>query len=208
MFGDIEFSLRKNLQDREYAEEYAAAFLNAYVSTQIKVIREQRGMTQADLANRIGTTQAGVSRYENVNYSSWSLRTLMKLARAFDVRLRVSFEPYGTLPDEVVRFDRARLQTIDRENDPGVIGSCFEIESESDHTVNIGAYKALAGNGQIDQGRMGENSMEMIAVTKARALVMIELDALTNGGRFVFRIVFGHWLSVTTFRYFPRNRRN
>jgi transcriptional regulator with XRE-family HTH domain len=155
MFGDIEYALRNNLRDREYAEEYAASFLNAHVATQIKVIREQRGMTQAGLGSRIGTTQAGISRCEDVNYSSWSLRTLMKLARAFDVRLRVSFEPYGTLPDEVIRFDRARLETVDREHDPGLAANHFKSEVDSDRLVNIGAYKALAGIGQGKQEDIG-----------------------------------------------------
>jgi len=148
MFGDIESALRKNLREREYAEEYANSFLNAYVATQIKVIREQRKMTQADLGGLVGTTQAGISRYEDVNYSSWSLRTLMKLARAFDVRLRVSFEPYGSLPDEVIRFDRARLETIDRESDPKLIDSRIESETDTDRPVDIGAYKASMGIGQ------------------------------------------------------------
>lgn len=143
MFGDIEFALRNNLRDREYAEEYAQSFLNTFVATQIKVVREQRGMTQATLGNRIGTTQAGVSRYEDVNYSSWSLRTLMKIARAFDVRLRVSFEPYGTLPDEVVRLDRARLETVERKSDPGLIVASVESRNVPDRTANIGAYRAL-----------------------------------------------------------------
>jgi transcriptional regulator with XRE-family HTH domain len=118
---DIENALRIELRDPEYSEGYAESFLNAYVATQIKVIREQREMTQADLANKIGTTQAGISRIENINYSSWSIRTLTKLARAFSVRLRVSFEPYGTLPDEVVRFDRESLERVTREEDPGLL---------------------------------------------------------------------------------------
>ena len=155
MFGDIESSLRKNLRDREYAEEYAASFLNAHVATQIKVIREQRGMTQADLGNRVGTTQAGISRYEDVNYSSWSLRTLMKLARAFDVRLRVSFEPYGTLPDEVIRFDRTRLETVGRESDPRLAETRNQSEVDDDRAVDIGAYKALAGIGPGGQKDIG-----------------------------------------------------
>jgi transcriptional regulator with XRE-family HTH domain len=116
----IESSLRDQLRDVEYSEGYAESFLNAYVATQIKVIREQRQMTQADLARAIGTTQAGVSRIENVNYSSWSIRTLIKLARAFNVRLKVSFEPFGTLLDEVLHFDRANLQRAERKDDPGL----------------------------------------------------------------------------------------
>ena len=117
---DIESSLRTELCDSEYSEGYAESFLNAYVATQIKVVREQRGMTQAELAKQIGTTQAGVSRLENINYSSWNIRTLIKLARAFDVRLKVSFEPYGTLPDEVVRFNRESLERVRRAEDPGL----------------------------------------------------------------------------------------
>ena len=154
MFGDIDHSLRKNLCDREYAEEYAESYLNARVATQIKVIREQRGMTQAELGTRIGTTQAGVSRYEDVNYSSWSLRTLAKLARAFDVRLRVSFEPYGTLPDEVIRFDRNSLETVERERDPGVTGYNVETQMGEERAVDIGAFRALSQIGQR-AGKMG-----------------------------------------------------
>jgi transcriptional regulator with XRE-family HTH domain len=155
MFGDIEHTLRDNLRVREYAEEYAASFLNVHIATQIKVIREQRGMTQAGLGSRIGTTQAGISRYEDVNYSSWSLRTLMKLARAFDVRLRVSFEPYGTLPDEVISFNRAYLETVDRESDPGLTGIHIEAKIKADRPVDIGAYRALSGIVQRPQEEIG-----------------------------------------------------
>jgi transcriptional regulator with XRE-family HTH domain len=152
MHGDIEYALRINLRDKEYAEGYAESFLNSYIATQIKVIREQRGMTQAELGSQIGTTQAGVSRYEDVNYSSWSLRTLMKLARAFDVRLRVSFEPYGTLPDEVIRFDRARLQVVEREKDSGLFTATEKSEENFGPVTDIGAFKALAGSGQARDG--------------------------------------------------------
>jgi transcriptional regulator with XRE-family HTH domain len=118
MNGEMVNSLRRQLRDREYSEGYAESFLNSFVATQIKVIREQRGMTQAALGECIGTTQAGVSRYENVNYSSWSIKTLIKLARAFQVRLKVSFEPFGTLPEEAARFDRKGLERVSRDQDP------------------------------------------------------------------------------------------
>ena len=110
-------ALRHELRDPEYSEGYAESFLNAYVATQIKVLREQRGLKQSDLARLIGTTQTGVSRIENVNYSAWNVRTLKKLARAFRVRLRVSFETYGDLLHDVEAFDREALQRVPREED-------------------------------------------------------------------------------------------
>jgi len=46
---DFEGTLRMELRDKEYSEGYAESFLNSYIATQIKVIREQREMTQAEL---------------------------------------------------------------------------------------------------------------------------------------------------------------
>ncbi len=119
--SDISESLRVELRDPEYSEGYAESFLNSYIATQIKVIREQRKMKQADLAREVGTTQTAISRIENVNYSSWNINTLKKLARAFRVRLMVSFETYGTLPNEVLKFTQESLQRAEREKDPGLL---------------------------------------------------------------------------------------
>jgi transcriptional regulator with XRE-family HTH domain len=116
----ISSALRHELRDVEYSEGYAESFLDSYVATQIKVLREQRGFSQPRLAALVGTTQPGISRIENVNYSSWNIGTLKKLARAFNVRLKISFEPYGTLPEEVERFSREALQRPAREDDPGL----------------------------------------------------------------------------------------
>lgn len=112
--------LRHELRDAEYSEGYAESFLNAYIATQTKVIREQRDLTQAQLAQLMGTTQTAISRIENVNYSAWNIKTLKKLARALHVRLKVSFETYGTLPDEVISFGRNNLEREAREHDPGL----------------------------------------------------------------------------------------
>ena len=114
-------SLRNDLREPEFSEGYAESFLDAWIATQIKVLREQEELTQAQLASRIGTKQTVISRYENVNYSSWSLTTLKKLARAFRVRLRVSFETYGSLLDEIEHFDRDRLARVPRERDPELL---------------------------------------------------------------------------------------
>ena len=118
--GDMSEALRQELRDPEYSEGYAESFLNAYIATQIRVIREQRVMRQEDLALAIGTKQNGVSRLENVNYSAWNIKTLKKIARAFHLRLKVSFETYGTLPYEVAGFSREALRRNPREKDPGL----------------------------------------------------------------------------------------
>ena len=111
-------ALREELKDPEYSEGYAESFLDSYIATQIKVLREQAGLSQQGLAELIGTRQGVISRIENVNYSKWNVSTLKKLARAFRVRLKVSFETYGSLLADVDAFSRKGLKRTPREEDP------------------------------------------------------------------------------------------
>jgi transcriptional regulator with XRE-family HTH domain len=106
------------LRDLDYRYAYAEDFLNTLVATQIKVLREQRNLTQQELADLIGTKQAGISRLENVNYSAWKTQTLRKLARAFGVRLRITFETFGTLLDDSARFSPQNLERPEFSDDP------------------------------------------------------------------------------------------
>jgi transcriptional regulator with XRE-family HTH domain len=106
------------MRDEEYRYAYAEDFLNTFVATQIRVLREQRGMTQGQLAEKIGTKQAGVSRYENVNHSSWKTDTLRTIARALGVRLKITFEPFGSLLDEAGSFSAESLRRPEFKNDP------------------------------------------------------------------------------------------
>lgn len=110
--------LRRQLRNSEFRHAYADEHLNLSISTQIKAIREKQRMSQAALAAKLGTKQAGVSRIENANYDGWSIAMLRRVAEAFDLRLRVSFEEFGTLWREVENFNRESLERRDFKHDP------------------------------------------------------------------------------------------
>jgi len=112
--NEIRDELRQDFQDREYAHTYVEDFLNAEIATQIKVLREQRDLTQQQLADLAGMAQSRISILEDVNYGSWSIKTLKALARAFDVTLKVSFESFGSRIGDIVNFNRRALQRTSR----------------------------------------------------------------------------------------------
>ena len=116
--SELKESLKRGFRDAEYRYGYAESFLNTVVAAQIKALREQRRMSQADVAKEIGTKQPGIARLENVNYSAWKTETLRRLARAFGVRLKITFEEFGGLPDEVEGFKRGSLERRSFEEDP------------------------------------------------------------------------------------------
>jgi DNA-binding XRE family transcriptional regulator len=54
-------------------------------------IRQNNNFTQKELAKRLNTTQQTISRLENIRNRSYSLQTLIKLARIFNKRVNVEF---------------------------------------------------------------------------------------------------------------------
>jgi ribosome-binding protein aMBF1 (putative translation factor) len=80
--------------DPSYRREYEAlepefALIEAMIQA-----RAHAHLTQAQLARRMGTTQAVIARLES-GRTKPSTRTLERVAAATGMRLRISFEPIG-----------------------------------------------------------------------------------------------------------------
>jgi transcriptional regulator with XRE-family HTH domain len=119
--SELTEQLRQTFDDPEYRNAYAESFQNSYVAAQIKVLREDFPLTQGELAAKIGTKQPGIARLENVNYSSWKVETLRKIARALQVRLRITFEEFGTLPNDIEAFNKEALSRLPFDRDPAFL---------------------------------------------------------------------------------------
>jgi len=104
-----------DLKDKDFAHAYADEFLNILIATQLKVLRGKR--RQEDIAQLAGMAQERISVLENVNYSSWSVNTLRKLAKAHDLRLRISFESFSTLVEDIRRLNEEGLKRKSREDE-------------------------------------------------------------------------------------------
>jgi len=127
-------------EDARYA--YADSVTNAFLTGQIKELREARNLRQEDLAELVGTQQSGVSRWLNSGFSKCKVETLRKFSRAFGVRLRISFEEFGTLPDDIKGFTKERLAPRRFEDDP-VFFSKSEMDSVNDLRAMIPAASPL-----------------------------------------------------------------
>ena len=111
-------NLRKSLpNDPDFRHTYADEILTLFVCSQSKVLREQREMSQAELAEALGTTQSAVSRFESTDYAAWNIDTLRRIARAFDVRLRITFEGFGSLWRDVGGITKESLERPSIEED-------------------------------------------------------------------------------------------
>ena len=79
----------RDADDREAYERRGPEFELAHALVEA---RAQAGMTQAEPATRMKTTQSAVARLESGRVPP-STRTLEKVARATGTRLRIQFDP-------------------------------------------------------------------------------------------------------------------
>ena len=54
-------------------------------------MRKKAGLTQQELADKIGTKKSSISRLEDANYGGHSISMLLKIAIAVDSRLEIKF---------------------------------------------------------------------------------------------------------------------
>ena len=67
--------------------------VNAEVACLIYDLRKDAGLTQKELAERVGTTQSVISRLENADYEGHSLTTLCRIFGSLGYGLIISCEP-------------------------------------------------------------------------------------------------------------------
>lgn len=115
--------LIREFRDAEYRESYAEHHVNSILATQIRTVREQRGLTQERLARKIDKQQAAISRIENVNYARWNISTLKKVAGALGCWLDIRLSPWGKLVDAVDEYSTENLRCDRFEDDPVFWGS-------------------------------------------------------------------------------------
>lgn len=110
-------SLVEQFADKEYAHAYLEEHGNMLLAAQIRALREMRGLKQAELAELAGMKQERISALENVEYDAWTVKTLRKLAEAFDTGLQVSFVPISQSIMNVVNVSPDTLKVVSRTED-------------------------------------------------------------------------------------------
>jgi transcriptional regulator with XRE-family HTH domain len=90
----IDLNVSEKLKrDPEFRQRFFVAESSAEIARQLIALRKRRGLSQVQLAEKLGTQQPAISRVESADYRNWSYNTLRKEAEVLDARLRVLIEP-------------------------------------------------------------------------------------------------------------------
>ncbi len=79
--------------DRELRQMIAEKTVNAEVARLINEARTAAGLTQAELAELIGSKRPVIARLEDADYEGHSLAMLQRIALALNLRIEINFAP-------------------------------------------------------------------------------------------------------------------
>jgi transcriptional regulator with XRE-family HTH domain len=89
----IRLKLSEKLRDWTYFHKFFDERTRDDLATQLRELRELRGMSQVKFAAESGMKQSAVSRIEQSDYSGWTYKTLMRAAMTLRARLKIEFIP-------------------------------------------------------------------------------------------------------------------
>jgi DNA-binding XRE family transcriptional regulator len=81
--------LEEQMKDPDFAERFRKAGEAWDVALQIAALRRDSGLSQAELAKRVGTSQQQISRLESPSYEGHSLSMLRRVAEVLGASVNV-----------------------------------------------------------------------------------------------------------------------
>ena len=79
--------LEEQLKDKDFAARFKRAGEAWDVAIQLAALRNEAGLSQKELAQRVGTSQQQISRLESPSYEGHSLSMLRRVAEALGASL-------------------------------------------------------------------------------------------------------------------------
>lgn len=90
--GTVQFLYDRYVgNDPEQIAAYEQEVLNADIARKIFEMRTKAGLSQRELAGRVGTSASAICRLEDGDYEGHSLSLLKRIAAALDKRVEIRF---------------------------------------------------------------------------------------------------------------------
>lgn len=110
--NDLNTRIAEKFKDRDFEKKYLRTAVLYRLAAALLLLRKQRGLTQKELAEKVGTTQTVISRLESASVKP-SLETILKVAEALDAAVDVRL-----LPVENMRVNSEQNEAETKKTNP------------------------------------------------------------------------------------------
>lgn len=98
--AEINLDLPRKLLNKQYRDDFFRAECAARVARQLIDLRKQRKLTQAQLAELVGTKQPAIAKAERADNQNRHFSVILQIAAALDARVTVTIEPVENILSE------------------------------------------------------------------------------------------------------------
>lgn len=165
------------MQKKDYRDSYVSAHLSNTVASQIFMLREANGWTQTQLAEKAGMRQSRISALEDPNNENLEIKTLKRLASAYDVGLTIRFVRFSEIVNWADKMTPAELAPTN-----------FNSDSLASNFQDIGIWwpsvDVIIGNvvAVAKPAPQGQSAVNAVRIFDAGDSVDIAISALTTRG--------------------------
>ena len=174
----VRTQLLSSFQDHEYRHAFLAEHARAFIALQVRSLREERKITQAQLGELMGKAQAWISRLEDPDYGKVTVATLLELAEAFDTALVIRFAAFSELLDRLVTLSPADYSVASFRDDNFVHDSVIvQVDGTTDYRQleklrrKCGTPSAKANSRAAVGSRINTGEIYGIGQTKVDAIL-------------------------------------
>ena len=100
--------LDRQMEDPDFARRFRDADAEWNIALQIAELRKSSGLSQAQLARRLRSSQQQVSRLESPSYEGHSIRTLRQVAEALGASIEVRIHTSSAQKDSVAKVGETK----------------------------------------------------------------------------------------------------
>lgn len=161
------------LESKRARDAFVAAELVNGIASQIRILRQQRGWTQKELAEKLGTTQGVVSRLEDPSYGRFSIKTLLELGSIFDVSIFARFLPFSQAIPATWDTSREALEADSFDEDVRRVCFMSDVESRyiASRSFSADFFDLLRNYNEQELKKFGANAPSFGAQKKYGMLV-------------------------------------
>ena len=153
-----------DLNNKEYRDAFVRSSVFSWIAFQIRELREQRELSQTDLASLSGKKQSVISRIETSGQSGMNLSTLFEVASALDIALLVKFVPFSRWIQEYEDVSPAAMGVVSYPEEKEEIFSTGNvIEEAMVYLVSLNSLAPPVSSGQI-------NAMTFLSISNSNDL--------------------------------------
>jgi DNA-binding XRE family transcriptional regulator len=91
--SNFDLYLAEQLQDADFAAKFTEAGEAWDIALKLASLRKASGLSQKELARRVGTSQQQISRLESPSYEGHSLSMLRRVADVLGANIQVEIQP-------------------------------------------------------------------------------------------------------------------